>query len=174
MIRQRYKPGKPILTVVFFLLFSAITIAQAEKKESKDKETSASKAKKSANRILYGQASFYANKFEGRKTASGEIFRHSKLTAACNSLPLGTWIKITNLKNGKTVVVKTNDRLHTKTRRLVDLTRTAAQKLGFIKSGLTRVKVEVLKKKPASYMVCKKSVDFVICISGRKQLLPVV
>jgi rare lipoprotein A len=99
-------------------------------------------------RILYGQASFYASKFEGRKTANGEIFRHEKLTAACNSLPLGTWIKVTNLQNGKSVVVKTNDRLHPKTKRLVDLTHTAAQKLGFIKSGLTRVKVEVLKQKP--------------------------
>ena len=99
-------------------------------------------------RLLYGQASYYASKFEGRKTANGEIFRHAKLTAACNSLPLGTWIKVTNLKNGKSVVVKTNDRLHPKTKRLVDLTRTAAQKLGFIKNGLTRVKVEVLSKKP--------------------------
>ncbi|MFT3981073.1 MAG: septal ring lytic transglycosylase RlpA family protein [Ferruginibacter sp.] len=107
-----------------------------------------SKKAKTANRTLYGQASFYASKFEGRKTASGEIFRHSKMTAACNSLPLGTWIRITNLKNGKTIIVKTNDRLHNKTRRLVDLTRTAATKLGFIKSGLTRVKVEVLGKKP--------------------------
>lgn len=105
------------------------------------------KPEKSA-RILYGQASFYASKFEGRKTANGEIFRHEKLTAACNSLPLGTWIKVTNLRNGKSVVVKTNDRLHPKTKRLVDLTHSAAQKLGFIKSGLTRVKVEVLKQKP--------------------------
>jgi rare lipoprotein A len=101
-----------------------------------------------SSRILYGQASFYAAKFEGRKTANGEIFRHANLTAACNSLPLGTWIKVTNLRNGKTVVVRTNDRLHPKTKRLVDLTKTAAQKLGFIKSGLTRVKVEVLKQKP--------------------------
>jgi rare lipoprotein A len=110
-------------------------------------KTEQKKPEKSA-RILYGQASFYASKFEGRKTANGEIFRHEKLTAACNSLPLGTWIKVTNLRNGKSVVVKTNDRLHPKTKRLVDLTHTAAQKLGFIKSGLTRVKVEVLKQKP--------------------------
>ena len=106
------------------------------------------KNRKSA-RLLYGQASFYATKFEGRKTANGEIFRHAKLTAACNSLPLGTWIKVTNLRNGKSVVVRTNDRLHPKTKRLVDLTRAAAQKLDFIKSGLTRVKVEVLAGKPS-------------------------
>src|SRR6478672_6270038 len=87
-------------------------------------------------RTLYGQASYYASKFEGRKTATGEIFNHSKMTAACNILPLGTWIRITNLRNGKSIVVKTNDRLHKKTRRLVDLTKTAAQKLGFVKAGL--------------------------------------
>lgn len=108
----------------------------------------AQKTPEKSARILYGQASFYASKFEGRKTANGEIFRHAKLTAACNSLPLGTWIKVTNLRNGKSVVVKTNDRLHPKTKRLVDLTHSAAQKLGFVKSGLTRVKVEVLKQKP--------------------------
>ena len=87
------------------------------------------------------------NKFNGRKTANGEIFSHAKLTAACNVLPLGTWIRVTNLKNGKVVIVKTNDRLHPNTRRLVDLTKTAAKQLGFISRGLTRVKVEVLDQK---------------------------
>jgi rare lipoprotein A len=137
-----------IFSILIFLLFVK-TEAQSSASATGKKTTSAKPKKSSANRVLYGQASYYANKFEGRKTANGEIFRHSKLTAACNALPLGTWIRITNLKNGKSVVVRTNDRLHKKTRRLVDLTRTAAQKLGFIKSGLTRVKVEVLKKKPA-------------------------
>ena len=101
-------------------------------------------------KILYGQASYYANKFHGRKTASGEIFNQSKMTCACNMLSLGTWVKITNLRNNRTVVVKVNDRLHPKMKRIVDLTRAAAEKLGYIGSGLTRVKVEVLgKKKPA-------------------------
>ncbi len=99
-------------------------------------------------RVLYGMASFYANKFNGRKTALGEIFSQSKLTCACNILPLGTWIRVTNLHNGKTVIVKTNDRLHPKMKRIIDLSRAAATKLGYIGRGLTRVKVEVLGKKP--------------------------
>jgi rare lipoprotein A len=70
----------------------------------------------------------------------------AKLTCACNVLPLGTWLKVTNMRNGKSVIVKVNDRLHPKMRRLVDLTRAAAQKLSYINSGLTRVKVEVLGK----------------------------
>lgn len=105
---------------------------------------------KSANRkqrIFYGQASFYANKFHGRRTANGEIFNQDKFTAACNILPLGTWIRVTNLKNGRSVIVKTTDRLHTKMRRLVDLSRVAAKKIGYISNGLTRVKVEVLDQK---------------------------
>lgn len=102
---------------------------------------------KKSNKVLYGQASFYANKFHGRKTANGEIFSQEKLTAACNVLPLGTWVKVTNLKNGKWVIVKTNDRLHPKTRRIIDLTRAAARKLGFISRGLTRVKIEPVTNK---------------------------
>ncbi len=148
MIAGRYT-GKIINIFAILLLLAAPAGAQTAQQSEKDKSGEKAPAKKSAGRVLYGQASYYASKFEGRKTANGEIFRHSKLTAACNSLPLGTWIKVTNLRNGKSVEVKVNDRLHTKTRRLVDLTRSAAQKLGFIKSGLTRVKVEVLKKKSA-------------------------
>lgn len=99
--------------------------------------------------ILYGTASFYSNSFHGKKTASGETFSQQKYTAACNVLPLGTWIKVTNLRNGKTVTVKINDRLHSRMTRVVDLSRVAADKLNYVKSGLTRVRVEVLgKKKP--------------------------
>ena len=112
-------------------------------------EVATSSSKKAASKVLYGTASFYSNKFNGRKTANGEIFYQQKMTAACNVLPLGTWIKVTNLRNGRSVVVKVNDRLHEKMKRVVDLSRAAAEKLGFINSGLTRVKVEVLgKKKP--------------------------
>ena len=98
-------------------------------------------------KIQYGMASFYSNKFNGRKTANGEIFSNQKLTAAHNTLPLGTYVRVTNLRNGRTVTVKINDRLHHRNKRIIDLSRSAATKLGFIKSGLTRVKIEVLGKK---------------------------
>ena len=97
--------------------------------------------------ILFGKASFYADHFHGKKTANGEIYQKDELTAACNSLPLGTWIKVTNLSNGKNVIVKTNDRLHKSMNRLVDLSKVAASKLGFTKQGLAKVKVEVMKNK---------------------------
>jgi rare lipoprotein A len=114
--------------------------------QKKEDDQSTSKKAKHATKTLFGQASFYSNKFEGRRTANGETFTHKKLSAACNSLPLGTWIRVTNLKNDKSVIVKVNDRLHKKTKRLVDLSIAAAKKLGFFTLGLTRVKVEVLNK----------------------------
>lgn len=100
-------------------------------------------------KIIYGTASYYSNSFNGKKTANGEIYSQKKMTAACNILPLGTWIRVTNLRNGRSVLVKTNDRLHSRMKRVVDLSRSAAEKLNYVKSGLTRVKVEVVgKKKP--------------------------
>jgi rare lipoprotein A len=97
------------------------------------------------SKILYGQASFYNDKFNGRKTASGEIFNQKKLTAACNKLPLGTKIKVTNIGNGKSVIVKVNDRLHPKMKRIVDLSKAGAKKIGLTTAGVTRVKVEVIQ-----------------------------
>lgn len=120
-----------------FLFLGSTVFAQDSKKPG------SSKAK-----IQYGIASFYSNKFNGRKTSNGEIFNQQKLTGAHNSLPMGTYVRVTNLKNGKSVIVKINDRLHHRNKRIIDLTRAAAQKLGFVKSGLTRVKLEVLGKKP--------------------------
>lgn len=103
-------------------------------------------AKLHGPRVYYGMASYYADKFEGRPTATGELYSHEKLTAACNILPLNTWIRVTNLRNNKSVVVKTNDRMHPRMKRIVDLSKSAAKKLGYVGRGLTQVKVEVLEK----------------------------
>ena len=92
-----------------------------------------------------GVASYYHSKFQGRITASGELYDQDKMTAAHNRLPLGTMIKVTNLRNKRSVIVKVNDRLHHRNPRLVDLSRAAAVKLGYIGRGITRVRVEVLK-----------------------------
>ena len=131
------------LFMLFIFLSCKNLIGQTKPAEQK---IPISQSKKNT-KTLFGQASFYSQKFEGRKTASGQIFNHKKFTAACNSLPLGTFIKVTNLKNGKTVVVQTNDRLHVKTKRLIDLTIAGAKRLGFVAAGLARVKVEVLGNK---------------------------
>jgi rare lipoprotein A len=89
-----------------------------------------------------GHASYYANKFQGRKTSSGEIFSNNKFTAAHSSLPFGTIVRVTNLDNDSIVYVKINDRLPKKATRLLDLTKKAAKDLNFIRKGTTQVILE--------------------------------
>lgn len=96
--------------------------------------------------IKFGTASYYAAKFHGRKTSTGDIYRKEKFTAACNVLPLNTWVQVTDMRSGRQVIVKINDRLHPKNKRLIDLSRAAAQKLGFINKGTTKVKLELLNE----------------------------
>ena len=134
--------GVHIFCVAVVVLFIVPFSAAAQGHPINDK----AKTKK-ATRIFYGQASFYSNKFNGRRTASGETFDQKKLTCACNVLPLGTWVKVTNMKNGRSAIVKVNDRIHPKMKRVLDLSRAAAQKLGYVSNGLTRVKVELVDKK---------------------------
>lgn len=95
--------------------------------------------------IQTGKASYYADKFNGRKTASGEIFRNSKLTAAHKTLPFGTKVKVTNLKNGKTVKVVVNDRGPFVAGRIIDLSKIAARKIAIDKEGVGNVKIAYKK-----------------------------
>ena len=98
-------------------------------------------------KVQFGIASYYADKFEGRKTFTDEIFCQDSLTAASNTLPMHTWVRVTNLHNHQSVIVQINDKMHPRNRRLIDLSRAAARKLGFGGRGLTRVRVDVLGKK---------------------------
>lgn len=91
-----------------------------------------------------GLASFYADKFEGRETANGEIYYHAKKTAAHRTLPFGTIVKVTNLENEKTAVVRINDRGPFIDNRIIDLSKSVAHELGFVKKGLAKVKIEVI------------------------------
>ncbi len=101
--------------------------------------------------ITTGVASWYHDKFHGRKTANGDTFSQYKLTCASNKFPLGTWLRITNMKNGKSVLVRVNDRMSPRVHRTVDLSRLAAQKIGIEKSGIGQVRIESFgKKKPAA------------------------
>lgn len=93
-----------------------------------------------------GVASYYHSKFDGRKTATGETFKSTNYTAASNNLKLGTFIKVTNLSNGKVVYVKVNDRMSPGNKRVVDLTSSAAEMLHFKSQGTTQVVVEVVSE----------------------------
>ncbi|SHL91860.1 rare lipoprotein A [Chitinophaga jiangningensis] len=94
-----------------------------------------------------GKASYYADKFDGRKTASGETFHQNAMTAAHPSLPFGTRLKVTNLANGKTVKVRVNDRGPFAKGRIIDLSKKAAKKLGMISTGVATVEIKYKKKK---------------------------
>ena len=101
---------------------------------------------KSKGKTMTGMASYYANKFNGRKTASGERYRSKKLTAAHRTLPFGTMVKVTNLKNGKSVVVKINDRGPYAKGRIIDLSGAAAKQIAMVSDGVVKVRVELTGK----------------------------
>ncbi|VEI75388.1 RlpA-like protein precursor [Mannheimia haemolytica] len=93
-----------------------------------------------------GVASYYANQFNGRRTANGETFNNAKMTAAHRTLPFGTLIEVTNLRNGRSVVVRVNDRGPYAHARVLDLSSAAAKKIGMHHSGTARVKIAIVDK----------------------------
>lgn len=94
-----------------------------------------------------GVASYYANMFNGRRTANGEIFNNQNMTAAHRTLPFGTMVEVTNLRNGRKVIVRINDRGPYVGNRVIDLSKLAASKIGMVGSGLAKVKLNILVKK---------------------------
>lgn len=109
-------------------------------------------AKPRRSRSQMGVASFYGAEFANRPTASGEPFNPRALTAAHRTLPLGTRVRVTNLENGKQAVVRINDRGPYRNNRVIDLSRAAARKLGFVHDGIAHVRIEVLKPKRGDSM----------------------
>jgi rare lipoprotein A len=97
-----------------------------------------------------GLAAFYHMTFQGRRTASGESFDHSELTAAHKTLPFGTLVRVINLHNNRSIIVRVNDRGPMQADRVIDVTRRAAGLLGFINQGMTRVALEILPLAPAN------------------------
>jgi rare lipoprotein A len=131
--KNRFTRLKRFFVLFFVLPFSVITYGQKGQKQ------------------LNGTASFYANKFNGRPTATGEIFTQANLTAASNFFKFQSWVRITNLLNGKSVIVRINDRMHpdmAKKGRIVDLTKAAAKELGCAVTGLIKVMVEKIPLGP--------------------------
>jgi rare lipoprotein A len=127
---------KQLLPLLAFL-FLACASLEAQHKAPKP-HTLPSNVKK-------GTASYYAQKFQGKLMANGQKFDQTKLTAACNVLSLGTWVKVSNLRNKKNVIVQITDRMHPKNKRLIDVSKAAAKKLGFVSRGLAKVVVEVVE-----------------------------
>jgi len=93
-----------------------------------------------------GEASYYGRAFDGRRTASGEIFSSNRLTAAHRSLAMGSRVRVTNLDNGRHVVVRINDRGPFVRGRIIDLSRRAASRIDMVRSGVAPVELQVLSR----------------------------
>lgn len=117
----------PVLLITIFFLLPAATAAQVD-----------------VGYTQTGIASYYGKKFHGRKTSSGEVFNMWALTAAHKTIPLEAKVRVTNLSNGKSVVVRINDHGPHARGRIIDLSRAAAAQIDMIQSGIARVKVEVI------------------------------
>lgn len=116
---------------VSLMSFYSISLAKVEKQDDEQGRNA-------------GVASFYHDKFHGRATTSGETYDKYDMTAAHKSLPMGTRLRVTNLKNNRSVIVKVNDRLRRPSKHIIDLSKEAAKELGFVHAGLTKVKIEIL------------------------------
>ena len=116
---------RTFLTVLFVLLIcmAGLTFAQTEQ---------------------FGKASYYADRFEGRQTASGEIFFQDSLTAAHPTIPFNTKVKVTNVKTDQSVIVRINDRGPLVPGRIIDLSRKAMEKLNGIFTGVIEVRIDEL------------------------------
>lgn len=97
-------------------------------------------------RVQEGLASWYGSQFQGRPTASGELFDSSDLTMAHPTLPFGTRVRVTNLRNGRSVVLRVNDRGPFVGARIADLSQAAASALGMLRRGIVHARIEVLRE----------------------------
>ncbi len=130
-----------VLIVVSALCMPAILQAKQLNHHAKH----AAKVKIKMPHKMMGLASFYGVKLNGRRTASGEKYNQNALTAAHKTLPFGSKVQVTNVKNGKSVVVRVNDRGPFVKGRIIDLSKAAAKKIGLNSAGTSRVELYVLK-----------------------------
>jgi rare lipoprotein A len=139
-------------TLIFLLIFGQLLSpvytlplqAQEKAVESSTEATIEKKTHKPAGVI--GVATYYAKRYDGKKTSSGHRYNPQGLTAASPSLPLGTRVRVINLSNSKAVVVTVNDRCRKRRSPSIDLSRAAAKQLGFLRKGHTRVRIIALNK----------------------------
>lgn len=128
---------KYIFVLLSFLLFSQSSFAQSVEEIIVGREVS-------DDSVANGIASYYHDKFVGRPTSTGELFSNDKFTAASNTLALNTYVKVTNVSNGKYLYVRINDRMAKSNKRLIDVASICAKKLDFHYKGLAKVKVEIV------------------------------
>lgn len=140
-LTPKYYSGFILVSLVFFSCSS--TTRYSRTNDSPDNDTRI----KNPNvlEVETGIASYYADEFDSKKTANGEIYDMNSLTAAHPTYPFNTLVKVTNLSNRKSVEVRINDRMPQFKGRILDLSLAAAKKIEMVNAGIQEVKVEVLK-----------------------------
>ena len=138
--------------VLPFILTTFVTVASLGAapagKGSRSPASTPSQAKTAPKPYQVGKASWYGKQFHGKPTASGEAYDMFQFTAAHRSLPLGTWVKVTNLHNGRWILVRVNDRGPVPESRIIDLSYGAAQMLDFRAKGLEKVQLDLVPAEP--------------------------
>lgn len=136
-------------SMLAFLLASTLGAAPGQQYGPSAKQSKANAPKAPATKKVkpyqVGEASWYGRQFHGKETASGESYDMFRFTAAHPSLPLGTWVRVTNLRNHKGVIVRVNDRGPVVPGRIMDLSYGAAQVLGFRGNGVAKVRLDIVQ-----------------------------
>jgi rare lipoprotein A len=134
-----------IIIQLAVLVFLSTVSCSADMRFSNRRNSQNLNKKYYEGQVLSGTCSYYGAKFHGRKTASGEVYNMYDSTAAHRTLPFGTILEVENLKNGKKVRVKVNDRGPFKKGRILDISYAAAQKIKMIQSGTAKIKAVIIK-----------------------------
>ncbi len=140
--------NKLLLTTVIFLLVSCSSFNASIKNRkgfNRDAKLTYAPTKAEKGKIYFGEVSYYGPGFHGKTTANGETYNQNAMTCAHKTLPFNTKLKITNLANNKSVVLRVNDRGPYKKGRIVDLSVAGAKKIGLIQMGVAKAKVEILQ-----------------------------
>jgi rare lipoprotein A len=133
------------LVLATLLLLGLVACGGAQRPGAAGGATSTGRVPAARGATQTGYATYYGDRFHGRKTASGERFDQHELTAAHRTLPFGTTVRVTNRKNGRQVIVRINDRGPWGGRgRIIDVSKTAARQLGMLRDGVVPVIIEVL------------------------------
>jgi rare lipoprotein A len=140
-LTPKYYLGFILASLIFYNCSSTTRYSKTNEYSEKDNRIKSSNVLE----VETGTASFYADEFNGKKTANGEIYDMNDLTAAHSSYPFNTVVKVTNLSNGNSVEVRINDRMPQFKGRIIDLSLAAAKKIEMISSGIQEVKLEVIK-----------------------------
>ena len=136
-----------VLAGFLILLFNTLPLeAEDVTAKSEAKRVDQAATALGGKRGVMGVATYYASKYNGRRTYSGEIYRPQKMTAAHPSFPMGTRVRVVSMRNSRHVEVRINDRCRQRKHPTIDLSLAAAKKLGFLCEGVARVEMRVLER----------------------------